>query len=96
LYFHEDYDEYGFCSNFFKSPILIDGKLWPTTEHYFQAMKFPTRPEHQEKIRTNNSPELAKKLGYESEGFRPDWNDVKDEMMYRALLAKFTQHSDIR
>ena len=45
IFFNEDYDEYGFCSNFYKAPINLDGKVWPTTEHYFQAMKFPTRPE---------------------------------------------------
>ena len=43
--FYRERDEYGFCSNFFKSPVHIDGKTWPTTEHYFQAMKFPTMPE---------------------------------------------------
>ena len=45
LFFYEDTDELGFCSNYYKSPIEIDGKVWPTTEHYFQAMKFPTNPE---------------------------------------------------
>jgi len=32
--------DYIWCSNFYDSPITIDGELWPTTEHYFQAMKF--------------------------------------------------------
>jgi predicted NAD-dependent protein-ADP-ribosyltransferase YbiA (DUF1768 family) len=26
-------------SNFYRSPIVIDGKLYGTSEHYFQAMK---------------------------------------------------------
>ena len=56
-------NECGFCSNFYSAPIHVDGKTWPTTEHYFQAMKFPTKPEHQEKIRLNNNPAIAKRLG---------------------------------
>ena len=43
-------DEYGFLSNFSKHPVTIDGKRWPTTEHYYQAMKF-TDELHQEQVR---------------------------------------------
>ena len=41
IMFYRERDAYGYLSNFAKSPIDIDGKIWPTTEHYFQAMKFP-------------------------------------------------------
>ena len=82
----------GFMSNFHSNPINLDGKVWPTTEHYFQAMKFPTRPEHQEKIRTNKNPVIAKRCGRAKDGFRPDWESAKDNVMYKALVAKFTQH----
>ena len=27
---------------------------------------------------------------------RPDWNEIKDDIMLKALMAKFTQHKDIR
>ena len=27
-------------TNFYQNPVQIDGKKWPTTEHYYQAMKF--------------------------------------------------------
>ncbi len=42
----------------------IDGKEWPSTESYFQAMKFdPGNPEYADLIRTSNSPSKAKMLG---------------------------------
>ena len=40
IYFYREYDPYGEFSNFAKYPITIDGVVWPTSEHYFQAMKF--------------------------------------------------------
>ena len=90
IWFYREKDRYGFMSNFWPSPINIGGKSWPTTEHYFQAMKFPTKPEHQEKIRSNKSAWAAKKSGQCRDGFRPDWENVKDDVMYDALMAKFT------
>ena len=33
-------NQWGFMSNFYRKPIKVDGKVWKTSEHYFQAMKF--------------------------------------------------------
>jgi len=38
--FYRTGDEYGCFSNFADYPIVVDGKRWPTSEHYFQAQKF--------------------------------------------------------
>lgn len=38
--FYEINKPYGCFSNFVKYPILLKGKIWPITEHYFQAQKF--------------------------------------------------------
>ena len=46
---------YGEFSNFARYPIVIHDVIWYTTEHYFQAMKFPHDPEYQEKIRTTKA-----------------------------------------
>jgi ribA/ribD-fused uncharacterized protein len=37
--FYSARDEYGCFSNFSRHPIFLDGKRWPTSEHYFQAQK---------------------------------------------------------
>ena len=59
-------------------------------------MKYPTRRDQREKIRTNDDPEVAKELGRDSEGFRADWMDIRDEVMFQALHAKFNQHQDLK
>lgn len=43
-------DEYGEFSNFAPYPIVLHGKRWPTSEHYFQAQKFAGTP-HAEELR---------------------------------------------
>ena len=50
--------EHGELSNFAPYPIRLRKKLWPTSEHYFQAQKFADARD-QEAIRTANTPMLA-------------------------------------
>lgn len=89
-------DEYGVFSNFAPYPVEIDGKLWPTTEHYFQAQKFAGTP-HEEEVRAEPSPMVAAKMGRDrGRPLRPDWEAVKDDLMRKALAAKFSQHADLR
>ena len=45
---------FGYFSNFYEAKVTIDGKEWPTTEHYFQALKF-TDKDYQEEIRLAKS-----------------------------------------
>jgi nicotinamidase/pyrazinamidase len=90
--FYKVGDPYGEFSNFAPFPIELDGKVWPTSEHYFQAQKFPGTG-YAEKIRLTASPSTAAKLGRSRRyPLRADWEEVKDEIMYRAVLAKVLQH----
>lgn len=94
--FYRSGDAYGYFSNFSRHPIDLDGKIWPTTEHYFQAQKF-VGTEHEEIVRAATGPGEAARLGRErTRPLRKDWEQVKDDVMRRALLAKFTQHADLR
>jgi ribA/ribD-fused uncharacterized protein len=94
--FYRVSDDHGCFSNFSPHPIRLDDKLWPTSEHYFQAQKF-TAVEHQELIRRTRSPMIAARLGRDrKKPLRPDWNAVKLDVMRTALRAKFTQHADLR
>ena len=45
--FYSVTDEYGEFSNFARHPIKLSGKVWPTTEHYFQAMKFESKSDQE-------------------------------------------------
>lgn len=89
-------DEYGCFSNFAPYPIKLDGKRWPTSEHFFQAQKFED-PHHQESIRQEKSPMIAARMGRDrKKKLRRDWESVKVSVMRDAVRAKFTQHDDIR
>jgi nicotinamidase/pyrazinamidase len=90
--FYKVGEPYGEFSNFAPFPIELDGKVWPTSEHYFQAQKFPGTA-YEIKIRMTPSPSTAAKLGRSrSYPLRADWEEVKDGIMYRAVLAKVLQH----
>ena len=94
--FYSTLDEFGEFSNFAYFPIKLDGKLWHTTEHYFQAQKFADE-HYQEKIRAEKSPMLAARLGRDrKQKLRKDWQSVKNNVMKKALMAKFSQHDDLK
>lgn len=87
---------YGEFSNFALYPIKLKGKVWQTTEHYFQAQKFAGTP-HENKIRKAASPMMAAQLGRTRKvRIRQNWDNIKDNIMYDALYAKFTQHPDLQ
>ena len=88
--------EYGEFSNFARFPIKLKGKNWPTSEHYFQAMKFQSEKDS-EKIRKSKTPTEAARLGRDrKKKLRKDWESVKISVMREAIRAKFTQHEDLR
>lgn len=102
--------EYFEFSNFSLHPITVDGKIYPTNEHYFQSEKF--LPDeliemsvqsngysipYKEYIRMCKSPKEAKKLGL-SRDYRivEDWDNKRLDVMRTAIRAKFTQHEDLK
>lgn len=95
--FYREKDDYGEFSNFFPRPITVDGEEYSTSEHYFQAMKYHKNPEYFEKIKNAKTPNECAKLGRSRDHpLRPDWEDVKDDIMRTAIRAKFTQHEDLK
>lgn len=94
--FYSTRDAFGEFSNFAAAPILLDGRRWPTVEHWFQAQKFLDL-EHQEAIRAVQSPMVAARMGRSrARPLRPDWESVKDGVMEQGVRAKFTQHPHLR
>lgn len=94
--FYRVSEKYGCFSNFSPHPINLDGEVWPTSEHYFQANKF-LNDKIQEEIRREKSPMIAARMGRDrKKPLRRDWEAVKDEIMLKAVRAKFTQHADLR
>jgi N-glycosidase YbiA len=94
--FYSVSDDFGQFSNFAPFPIYLDSERWPTSEHYFQAQKFADEV-YRQKIRKARSPMQAARLGRDrKQRLRPDWEAVKDGIMRRAVMAKFTQHEELR
>ena len=100
--FYEREDDFYEFTNFWKcTGLMIDGKQWSTTEHYFQAQKFVARPDLVEICRNLGTPrecfEMVRDPRYKPL-VREDWhrqlptkNDpsIKDQVMYNAVMHKF-------
>ena len=73
----------------------MNKQWWQTVEHYFQAQKF-LDPDHREKIRTSYSAKQAAELGRSRAiPIRKDWENVKDQIMFDAVLKKFQTHKEL-
>ena len=98
IYFYNKDDPFYEFTNFHWAPIQLDQKVWYTIEHYFQAQKFIGTP-HLDMIPTLSSAREAFEYSRKptvSRWCRKDWEHVKIKVMLKALLAKFTQHGDLR
>jgi hypothetical protein len=79
------YDEY--FSNFADSPITIDDIKYPTVEHAFQAHK-TISPTLRVEMAQMPTPGKAKRAGRRV-SLRPDWEEVKYDVMVVCLREKF-------
>lgn len=96
IYFYSTREQYGCFSNFSPHGFMLDELYWYTSEHYFQAQKF-VGTSHLEAIRLATTPKIAAQMGRERKRpLRADWEQVKNDIMYKAVLRKFTTHADIR
>jgi ribA/ribD-fused uncharacterized protein len=95
IFFYTKNDDYGEFSNFSKHGIEMQGVWWPSVEHYFQAQKFEDK-EYREQIRGAYTSKQAAELGRSRKlPIRKDWEIVKDEIMYQAVLKKFKTHQKL-
>jgi hypothetical protein len=95
-FYNSDAPFYEFTNFQQNYPINLDGRMWPTTEHYFQAQKFVGSP-LEEHIRRLPSPRQAFDAARSNANSkRRDWETVKDSIMYKAVKAKFTQHVSLK
>jgi N-glycosidase YbiA len=111
LYFARDRESFGFLSHFHPAPILLDDIVWPTVEHFYQAQKSfnrgyrraileaPTAAAAKRLAASRTAPNKQRKDSWflkNNASPRPDWSEVKLDIMRRGDLAKFTQHADLR
>ncbi|XP_064399764.1 uncharacterized protein LOC135346160 isoform X2 [Halichondria panicea] len=96
--FYNSYDPFYEFTNFYPTFMTIDGSSWPSSEHYFQAQKFVGTP-YVEKIRKMSSARETFQFSRNpavSRWRRSDWDQVKDDIMLKALRCKFGQSDRLR
>ena len=100
--FYDKNQPYYKFTNFYEPfcKVLIDGRYWPTTEHYFQAMKFQEQSIQDMICQCATARQVYglanSRSGTYRRHIRGDWEQVKDAVMWKALFAKFTQCYDLR
>lgn len=99
IYFYKVSDPYGCFSNFSPHPIQVEGSYWQTVEHYYQAQKFVGTENVGliAVIRETQTPMDAATIGRDrTRKLRPDWEQVKQYVMWQGVLTKFLTHTDIQ
>ena len=100
----------GYLSCISNHGFSLDGKWWPTVMHYVHAKKFDgsmfeniiRRAETPWRLKILLKPKIIegqKVYGLEKDQcfhMRTDWKQVEKQVMFDAILAKFTQHKSIR
>ena len=86
--------KYFFLSNFAESAVVLDGVLYPTVEHAFQAAKMVNESDRLA-ISRAKTPGQAKRIG-RSGLMRSDWENVKVDVMRQCLMRKFLLNPFLR
>jgi N-glycosidase YbiA len=92
IQFYSRRTKYYEFSNFAPFGFEDEGLNWPTVEHFFQAQKFigAQNAAYKEVIRAAKTPKEAKSLGRTRRiAIRPDWDEIKDDVMLYAIRRKF-------
>ena len=83
-----------FLSNFWQTQFVSDNIVWESSEHAYVAAKTLDR-DLRIKISKMDGKGQVKRFGRTIE-LRSDWEQVKVDMMYEIVHAKFHQNSNLR
>lgn len=88
---------YGALSNLYRREVEFEGRVYPTSEHAYQAGK-ASKPAVRDWILSAPSPSLAAMAahGLYTWDIVPNWAQIKFDRMRAVLRAKFDQHADLR
>lgn len=96
IHFYDSKDPFFEFSNFYERKIIIDKKEWISTEHYYQSNKYLDE-ELKEESRKLETPKEVFDFSRKNEKFvRKDWNEVKEDVMFKGIKNKFEQHLDLK
>ncbi|KAJ7192436.1 DUF1768-domain-containing protein [Mycena pura] len=100
IFFHSRrIDQYHCFTNCTPHPVTYNGKVYPTSEHLFQAFKFmDSRPDIAEGIRTVSKSRM-KAFEYSMAHIEHqdlDWNRMRIAKLEITTWHKFSQHPELR
>ena len=90
ILFYGTSGEYGEFSNWFPAEFVYDGLKWANTEQAFMYFK-SSDPTYQKRVRQTPDPRAVKVLGRTCK-LRPDWDNIKYDVMLEVNLAKYKQN----
>jgi N-glycosidase YbiA len=94
IYFDHAHDIYGAFVNESRYAIRIAEVTWPTVSHYLLGEQYPGVVKAG-LCRTDSVDQAQHLIDSLKIIQRHNWDALRDESLYRALVAKFTQHSDL-
>lgn len=86
----------GFLSNFYFSDFTMNDVVYPTVEHYFQSKKFEGTKWEDYILSLPTPKDTAREGKRRDLPLRKDWESIKEQVMYEALHAKFSQSKNLR
>ena len=73
-------EKWGIFSNFYPEVLQVNGHVFPTSEHLYQAMKYPSYPQIQGEIMASITARKAKNTSrFHAQHQRPDWFEVNNK-----------------
>jgi len=83
----------GFSNMSTEYPLVVNGVVFPTSEHFYQCMKYVDQPEVQKEILTEKNPLLMKNKQKKHRGLiRKDWDELKGIIMEFTVHLKLITH----
>jgi ribA/ribD-fused uncharacterized protein len=89
---------YGWFGNMSRHPVTYENEMWGTSEHLFQALRFPKGSPIREEIRNAKSPMAAKMLAkkHAAKMVVAPRSNADLDLMRLCLRLKVEQHADLR
>ena len=99
VFFHKPEEPYGFLSNWYSADIIVDGKRFSSTEQYIMYRKCMILGDEAaaKQVMTTDDPGQQQAIGRNARNYHNTvWDGVCQVVAMRGLLAKFSQHDDLR
>lgn len=96
IYFYKQYGELGYLASYSDHGFYLNGVFYKTVEHYYQSEKV-SDSDVKEKIIAAATPKEASIIGRDrSIKIKKDWDNLRNDVMYKGVYEKFKQNKDIQ